>query len=539
MIKRVFNACAASLQFKLFLSLTAIVALGTAVTLACQIYLMQEYFIRQAESNLRGSNYLMSRVLADPFFERDLALLQRRLQDIQVKVLPCSMQLKDDSGNIIFKQGQPGRLNADFAPNAADGCYNTIIPIVRGSKNYGTLRVGLRTGEIAAARQNLIKNSLLVAGLFFFLFMLPFFLQIRRMMRPLVQLAESTRQFAGGNLNHPPPVALPGNDVLAQLTGNFRRMAQNLRANDEWQAAIMASMREEKQMLDTLLSSLPVGVLFADRSQIRYCNDAFREMWNVDSCEQLVGLPNDALLARVEPIVEQPGALIAAVSAILETRQFAPARYISLKNGRVLRMTSNVVAAPQQPGHLGRFWMFEDVTRERNELLQAEQRANRDALTQLFNRQHFDLELPRLCAQSERDATPLALMMFDLDDFKPVNDRFGHAAGDRVLQTVSATLTHQLRRNEVLYRIGGDEFALLLTHTSDQELATLAARIVQTIRELTFDFGGIKTQVGCSLGIARFPIEAHTPPGLLAQADRAMYAAKIQGKNRWVMGAVQ
>ncbi len=539
MLANFLHTYRSSLQFKLFLSLTAIVACSMAVTLASQIYLVQDYFVRQAENNLRSSNYLLSRVLADPLFERDLALLQARLREIQTKLTPCSMQLKDDSGNVLFKKGETAGLDANFDPDSRDGCYNTIVPVVHGTQNYGMLRLGVRTSEIADARQDLIEKSVLIAALSFALFMLPFFLQIRRMMRPLVQLAESTRQFADGNLCHPPPSVLPGNDVLAQLTGNFQRMAQNLLTNNDWQAACMDALNKEKQMLDTLLSSLPVGVFFADHTHIRYCNDSFRKMWHIDPQEQLVGMQNNALLSRVGPVVEEPDELLAAVAEILETRAHTPARYVTLKNGRILRMTSNVVVAPESRGYLGRFWMFEDVTHERNEFLLAEQRANQDALTQLHNRQHFDQEFPRLCAQAERAGAPLVLMMFDLDDFKPVNDRFGHAAGDSVLKGVAQALLQQLRRNEVLYRIGGDEFALLLPNSSDKEAAILAGRIVQTIRSLEFDFEGLQTQVGCSLGIARYPLDADTPPELLAKADRAMYLAKQRGKSQWVMGESQ
>ena len=83
MLSNLLQASRGSIQFKLFISLTAIVALSLAAILVSQVYLVQDYFIRQAESNLRSSNYLLSRVLADPLFEHDLSLLQTRLQDVQ------------------------------------------------------------------------------------------------------------------------------------------------------------------------------------------------------------------------------------------------------------------------------------------------------------------------------------------------------------------------------------------------------------------------------------------------------------------------
>ena len=166
---------------------------------------------------------------------------------------------------------------------------------------------------------------------------------------------------------------------------------------------------------------------------------------------------------------------------------------------------------------------------------QAEQRGEQDSLTSLYNRQRYDQDLQRVIAQAERDGSRLALLIFDLDDFKPINDLYGHAAGDTVLKQVAQTLSTQLRRNEVLYRIGGDEFALLLVNASDEEVTILAERIVKSVHSLSFKFNGTTAKVGCSLGIARYPHDAKTLQTLMQLADHAMYEAKLRGKNNWVM----
>ena len=111
----ILKSCRSSVQFKLFLSLTAIVALSLTAILASQVYLVQDYFIRQAESNLRSSNYLLSRVLADPLFNHDLSLLQVRLQDVQTKLPLCNFQLKDNIGTVVFRVGE---VNPVAIPNS-------------------------------------------------------------------------------------------------------------------------------------------------------------------------------------------------------------------------------------------------------------------------------------------------------------------------------------------------------------------------------------------------------------------------------------
>ena len=536
MFSNFLNACRCSIQFKLFLSLTVIVALSLTAILASQVYLVQDYFIRQAESNLRSSNYLLSRVLADPLFNHDLSQLQTRLQDIQSKLPICNFQLKDNIGSVVYKVGDVHPLaDTEFEPNSRDRCFNTILPVMHGDQQLGTVRMGVRTDDIAQARQSLIQDSIYFAVFWFALFMLPFFVQIRRLIRPLGDLSEAAKQFANGNLEYSSTLLVPGKDEISQLIVSFKGMAETLIRNRQEQSDNLAALSNEKSTLFALLSTIPVGVIFADRSHIRYCNTAFRRMCLLGASEEMVGMKNDAMLLRIGQIVAEADSFIKIISEILESRKLTEPKYVSLKDGRTLRLISNVVITPESNGYLGRFWLFEDVTEEKKTLQQAEQHAELDALTSIYNRRRFDQDLQRLIAQAERDGSQLALMMFDLDDFKPINDQYGHACGDEVLRQVAQTLSPQLRRNEMLYRIGGDEFALLLVNPDDDELAILADRIVQTVHSLEVECSGAVAKVGCSMGISRYPLDATTLNSLLELADHAMYDAKQRGKNNWVL----
>lgn len=364
MLPNFLKRYSSSLQLKLFFSLTAVVAASLVLTLAAQVFLVQDYFVHQAEANLRNSNYLLSRALADPLFERDLSLLQTRLKTIQARNPRCGMQLKDDSGNVIFKRGlSSARLDSGFNPNSFDGCYNTMLPVVRGEDTIGMLRFGISTEEIADARDDLIQKSVMISVFLFALFLLPFFIQIRRMMQPLIQLSDSAMQFSQGNFDHAIPALLERKDEIGQLASNFQGMAQALVKNRNWQAATIATINNEKTVLDTLLASLPVGVCFADHTHIRYFNAAFCKILQL-SKDDMVGMRNDAMISRIGQSVADASAFLQAVTAILDTKSESEAEYINLKNGRILRLRSNVVIAPESRGYLGRFWLFEDVTQE-------------------------------------------------------------------------------------------------------------------------------------------------------------------------------
>ena len=161
--------------------------------------------------------------------------------------------------------------------------------------------------------------------------------------------------------------------------------------------------------------------------------------------------------------------------------------------------------------------------------------ARHDALTGLANRLALEQHLPRAIARARRSGHQLAIGVLDLDDFKPVNDSFGHAAGDRLLQELARRLQAQLREIDLLARLGGDEFVLVLDDLDGlhprQQLAGILARMHRAV-ELPFDLGGgVQAEVGMSMGLALYPGDGDEADQLLRQADAALYAAK-SGKGR-------
>jgi nitrogen fixation/metabolism regulation signal transduction histidine kinase len=217
--------------------------------------------------------------------------------------------------------------------------------------------------------------------------------QIRRLIRPLAHLNEAAKQFTNGNLEYSSTLLVPGKDEISQLIVSFKGMAETLTRNRKEHAVNLAELNNEKSTLFSLLSTIPVGVIFADRSHIRYCNKAFRLMCLSDANEDLVGIKNDAMLFRVGQIVADAASFLKIISEILESRKLTEPKYFALKDGRILRLISNVVIAPESHGYLGRFWLFDDVTEERKILQAAELHAEKDALTAIYNRRRFDNDL--------------------------------------------------------------------------------------------------------------------------------------------------
>jgi diguanylate cyclase (GGDEF)-like protein len=175
------------------------------------------------------------------------------------------------------------------------------------------------------------------------------------------------------------------------------------------------------------------------------------------------------------------------------------------------------------------------VAVENQRLLQATRRmAEVDGLTGICNHRHFKMLLSREAERSRATSQPLALLMADVDHFKRVNDTHGHPAGDAVLRHVAATLARRLRRSDVLARYGGEEFAVLLPGTDAGAAAKLAEDLrAEVEREpARLPLPQTSLSITLSLGVAALPGDADNELRLLEAADRALYQAKREGRNR-------
>ncbi len=293
---------------------------------------------------------------------------------------------------------------------------------------------------------------------------------------------------------------------------------------------------DERARLNALLNAMQIGILFVDRNnRVIYSNPAFEQIWLLTrSRTRYTGMDAAALLLQTtERLSRGDEALQDLLRLANEGEASAPVE-VQMSDGRLITRVGYPVrdSADQLVGYL---WLFEDVTRERQTANQILYLAERDALTGLFNRHRFQEELTRMLSSGERRRRRVALLFFDIDEFKHVNDTFGHRAGDALLIRVAGEVSAQVRRNEIFARLGGDEFGILAPDISDQEAESFAERIVRAAARIPFSFEGNSLRVTCSLGVAVYPDHATSAEDLVAHADSAMYQAKEAGKNTWRM----
>jgi len=190
-------------------------------------------------------------------------------------------------------------------------------------------------------------------------------------------------------------------------------------------------------------------------------------------------------------------------------------------------------------GHLVRLEIATDITDKKQaeeELKAAKQRAEelsqRDELTGLKNRRAFFEQAKRTLEQARRFRHPVSVVMMDIDHFKMINDSHGHAFGDKVLQAVANVLQKAMREIDVVARIGGEEFALVLPETPLEDIGCLAERLRSEIEDLVVANGGEKIKITASFGVASCTDGRGDIDTLLTDADDALYVAKKAGRNQ-------
>lgn len=158
--------------------------------------------------------------------------------------------------------------------------------------------------------------------------------------------------------------------------------------------------------------------------------------------------------------------------------------------------------------------------------------ASHDALTEVLNARAYYETCEHLISSQERSKTPFSVLFIDLDHFKAINDTHGHAAGDIVLKTIARELLANIRKGDILGRVGGEEFSIFLPDTGPESAQSVAEKLRRAVEALSIHHGRVTLHITASLGIASYEGSHQTIQAIQRNADAAMYAAKAAGRNR-------
>ena len=527
-----------SLQLKYFVGILLLTAACLSLLLINGLHVFERDRLQQIEKASRQYALLLDLAISNSLSTGNHESMQMLLDSALSKHNFCYLAIQNTQGQTLAAAGMDRSeslppLDSNISNSDNNGCLDSVLPLTRNGKPAGALRVGVTLGKRDNFTRQLVQQLLWISVLWLCLFSAALYFVLRWLAKPLSKLTEVCNLVASGNLNVNWPDT-SSSDEVGQLNKSFRSMLSMLLSRIELQNTHASQLFMERARLDALLSIMPVGVLFADKShRVQYCNNEFRRLWQLGEADEAVGKLDTDVLSMLHNQIAKAVDALNSIENVIKMRTASPPFDIELKNGATIRCRSCPVPDESGLHYIGRVWLCEDVTDHHEHLQYFQFLSERDSLTGLYNRHRFENELTRLFAQAQRNGTRLTLLFFDLDDFKPINDTFGHSAGDEVLRGVGKILDGQVRRNEIVCRLGGDEFAMLVPDADMRDIEILAQRIIDTIGQHSFKFGHKKIHLCCSVGIAYYPDHSDTSATLMQHADRAMYQAKHAGKNAW------
>jgi len=284
------------------------------------------------------------------------------------------------------------------------------------------------------------------------------------------------------------------------------------------------ALRSREQWLEGVINTVADGIVTVDdRGIVQSFNPAAERIFRCRA-DEIIGKSIRELVPS--PIADQVGQGVDWTQISLLGKELMGKR----KDGDVFPMEMSLREMLQ-----GDSVSYTGVVRDISARRRAEERirhlAQHDPLTGLPNRFLFGDRLDAAIARAGRHQDRLAVVFIDLNDFKPINDDFGHAAGDQALVALAERLKKSMRKTDTVARIGGDEFVVILEEISGEEhVRGLAQKIMHAVIE-PFEVDGQKLQISASLGIALFPDDTTSADQLVEFADRAMYVAKKSGKH--------
>lgn len=321
--------------------------------------------------------------------------------------------------------------------------------------------------------------------------------------------------------------------------------AQNKRSNTNPQTLkeLQNQLFETNELLKLIMENNPFSIFWKDRN-LKYlgCNQRFLEMAGFNSVDEVIGKTDFDMPWGIDNEVGAEACRSSdarVISSGLEEMHIV--EKIKNNNEELWTDTSKVPIRDQKGEVIGVLCVLEDIT-SRKLIEQSLEQANADlkrlsrtdGLTQISNRRYFDEQISIEWSRAQRNNDEIAIILFDVDYFKQVNDNFGHPVGDTMLTKIAETALTSLKRpTDLIARYGGEEFIILLPGSDIQGALTLAENIRVSIENLELVVGENIAQVTISCGVASsFPAKKGTITQLISSADKALYRAKSDGRNR-------
>jgi diguanylate cyclase (GGDEF)-like protein/PAS domain S-box-containing protein len=468
----------------------------------------------------------------------DITGLDNYMQKIAADPAIASIRIVDEGGGSLLYQHQGNAEPASWMSRILAGV-SGASPLLISEINVNGAKVGRIEAVLSYAPLNqgvrhvIVVGSALTAIVLAVAFLLAYLL-LTRFTAPLRPLMEWAREFAHGNWHPRVKLIESGSREIQELNQAFADGSATMRH-------YIQSLEETRELLEysetrlrKLVNSMHEILFELDADgRIIFLNPAWQALTGFAADDSLGKSFSDFLLGEDA---------IRDFEANVLPRLHEKNREISLRSadGKHLWMSLDADAQTDSAGNFtGIIGTFSDITKsvELNHLLSRYQDelyhlSVTDPLTGLYNRRHFDSQLEVILSDHLPKNMPVCLLLIDLDGFKFINDTYGHPFGDEVLRTTAQLLKQQVRRNDYIARLAGDEFAMVLKNTDIENATRIAQKLHDRISDTRIPLPVGHMQLQSSMGVAEAPTHGANAQDLVSAADVALYHSKRGGRNR-------
>jgi len=478
---------------------------------------------------------LVEPALGSPAERPGLDELDARLRAAAAAPEVTSIRLRDATGRPLYEHETPGESAGALARGLVGaGGGQFAASIERDGRVIGRLEIGFSSAHLNADLKDLVTAAALASAAAIASLLALVNLLLARAIAPLNTLTEWARGFAHRRwtlkIQPPDSGSREIRELHQALAEGATAMQHHIRSLEETRELLEHSESRLRKLVNGMREILfeldPDG-------HVSFVNPAWQALTGF-AAEDTLGKPFRDFLIDEGAIQDiEPRAL---------PRLHEKNREIALRtaDGKRLWVSLQADAQLDAAGNFtGVIGTLGDITRsvELNRLLsryqdELYQLSVTDPLTGLYNRHHFDAQLEVILADHLSKNRPVCLLLIDLDGFKFINDTYGHPLGDEVLRATAQLLRSQVRRNDYLARMAGDEFAMVLKNTDVESARRIALKVHTEITQLRIPLPVGHMQLQSSIGVAEAPAHGRNAQDLVTAADVALYHSKRQGRNR-------
>jgi diguanylate cyclase (GGDEF)-like protein/PAS domain S-box-containing protein len=519
------------LSTRIIISLVAIQALMLFAITWNSVRLINSSHADLLKESVDAETKLLVNSLAPGLAVNDRAILEDVLSLLIANRHYIYIIVHNVAGEEMASLGKPtnNAMDSSYQKAHEDGVYDVESSIALAGQLLGTVRIGYSlesVNKIVSATRN---QNAAIAVLGLFLCVLVTVALSLYMTRNLRKLEEGAHALQRGELGY--RINVKSQDEIGDVARSFNALAEHLSTTQNMLERKHSELQRETRYLQTLLNGIDAVVVEAKLPDFRfsYVSQEAENLLGYPVAEWLKAnfwrdhiYPEDRawMEKTLEDNVRQDGSFMVDFRMVHELGHLIWVRAIN--NVEVNEEGETVIRG-----------LILDIMEQKTAEDRIVYLAEHDSLTGLINRRRFQEELERSIAFTQRYKQQGALLFIDLDQFKYINDTYGHQYGDEYLLDVSRRLAKVLRKTDILGRLGGDEFGVIIPSVTEKESETVANALLGTLSQEMIECDNKLIHISASIGIAFFPTQGYVASDLLAKADAAMYTAKNKGRSQY------